>query len=170
MGCCSSRCVDDDVIDPNERTRLLNDTENINDDDNQNFHLISQLREQEKLKQIVQKTAENLIDISNIRTLDQLQQQDVMERTREYQEIIVKCENQNEVKEKINKLPIISNNNKNLFDNINGFTSIINSSIKNEEKSQISNVINEIQDSLNKIKIEDVGEFVITFEKPIPTI
>ncbi|ORY54519.1 hypothetical protein LY90DRAFT_702304, partial [Neocallimastix californiae] len=101
MGCCSSRCVDDDVIDPNERTRLLNDTENINDDDNQNFHLISQLREQEKLKQIVQKTAENLIDISNIRTLDQLQQQDVMERTREYQEIIVKCENQNEVKEKI---------------------------------------------------------------------
>jgi vacuolar-type H+-ATPase subunit I/STV1 len=164
MGCCSSRCVDDDLIEPNERTRLLND-ENINDDNNQNFHLISQQREQEKLSQIVQKTAENLIDISNIRTVDQLQQQDIIERTKEYQEIIVKCENQNnDIKERINKLPAISNNNKNFFDNVNGFATIVNSSIKNEDKSQISNIINEIQDSLNDIKIEDVGEFVITFE------
>jgi len=157
MGCCSSRCVDDDLIEPNERTRLLND-ENINDDNNQNFHLISQQREQEKLSQIVQKTAENLIDISNIRTVDQLQQQDIIERTKEYQEIIVKCENQNnDIKERINKLPAISNNNKNFFDNVNGFATIVNSSIKNEDKSQISNIINEIQDSLNDIKIEDVG-------------
>jgi len=164
MGCCSSTCVDDDLIEPNERTRLLNDDENLNDDNNQNFHMISQLREQEKLNQIVQKTAENLIDISNIRTFDQLQQQDIIERAREYQEIIVKCESQNAIKEKINKLPMISNNNKNFCDNINGFTSIISTSIKNEEKSQISNMINEIQDSLNDIKVEDVGEFVITFE------
>ncbi|OUM65941.1 hypothetical protein PIROE2DRAFT_59668 [Piromyces sp. E2] len=164
MGCCSSRYVDDDLIEPNERTRLLND-DNLNDDNNQNFHLISQQREQEKLNQIVQKTAENLIDISNIRTVDQLQQQDIIERTKEYQEIIVKCENQNnDIKEKINKLPAISNNNKNFFDNVNGFATIVNTSIKNEDKSQISNIINEIQDSLNDIKIEDVGEFVITFE------
>ncbi|ORX48071.1 hypothetical protein BCR36DRAFT_329579 [Piromyces finnis] len=164
MGCCSSHCVDDDLIEPNERTRLLND-DNISEDNNQNFHLISQQREQEKLNQIVQKTAENLIDISNIRAMDQLQQQDIIERAREYQEIIVKCENQNStIKEKINKLPVISNYNKNLFDNANGFSTIVSSSIKNDEKSQISNIINEIQDSLNEIKIEDVGEFVISFE------
>ncbi|ORX65173.1 hypothetical protein BCR32DRAFT_250750 [Anaeromyces robustus] len=165
MGCCSSTCVDDDLIEPNERTRLLNEDENLNDDNNQNFHMISQLREQEKLNQIVQKTAENLIDISNIRTFDQLQSQDIIERTREYQEIIVRCENQNnDLKEKINKLPGISNNNKSFYDNVNGFATIINTSIKTEDKSQMSNIINEIQDSLNDIKIEDVGEFVITFE------
>jgi argonaute-like protein implicated in RNA metabolism and viral defense len=164
MGCCSSTCVDDDFIEPNERTRLLNNDENLNEDSNQNFHMISQLREQEKLKQIVQKTAENLIDISNIRTFDRLQQQDIIERTREYQEIIMECESQNEIKEKINKLPMISNNNKNFFENINGFASLVSSSIKNEEKSQLSNIINEIQDSLNEIKVEDVGEFIIAFE------
>jgi len=164
MGCCSSRCVDDDVVEPNERTRLLNN-ENINDDNNQNFHLISQQREKEKLDQIVQKTAENLIDISNIRTFDQLQQQDIIERTREYQEIIVKCENQNnDVKERVNKLPPISSNNKNFFDNINGFSNLVSTSIKNDDKSQISNMVNEIQDSINDIKVEDVGEFVIPFE------
>lgn len=164
MGCCSSRCVDDDIVEPNERTRLLNN-ENINDDNNQNFHLISQQREKEKLEQIVQKTAENLIDISNIRTFDQLQQQDIIERTREYQEIIVKCENQNnDVKERVNKLPPISSNNKNFFDNINGFSNLVSTSIKNEDRSQISNMVNEIQDSLNDIKVEDVGEFVIPFE------
>ncbi|KAJ3086246.1 hypothetical protein HK102_013372, partial [Quaeritorhiza haematococci] len=54
----------------------------------QNYQALNQQREQESLRKIEKKTAENLIDISSVRMLDRLQYEHAMERASEYQIIL----------------------------------------------------------------------------------
>ncbi|KAJ3057516.1 hypothetical protein HK097_004038 [Rhizophlyctis rosea] len=98
MGACSS-CFgqkDSDVLEDNnqatERSRLLNgepwyeSTEN----DTQISSAINQAREQEYLKRLVSRTAENLIDISSTREVDRILPEHVEEREREYSAILAR--------------------------------------------------------------------------------
>ncbi|KAJ3315525.1 hypothetical protein HDU76_002174 [Blyttiomyces sp. JEL0837] len=112
MGCCySSRkkssgddSNNDQSNNPNERTRLL---DNDGGDGNGTFNgndggrdggfndrrrdtnpVMTQQKEQEILKGIVQRTADNLIDISAIRLLDRIQADMATERAEEYQKLL----------------------------------------------------------------------------------
>ncbi|CAG8764879.1 13470_t:CDS:2, partial [Cetraspora pellucida] len=65
-------------------------------------------RERESLQKIVQRTAENLIDISNVHVTERLQQQDVVKRANEYNTIKLDSKTLQKIQEK-NTLPKLQN-------------------------------------------------------------
>ncbi|RHZ54975.1 hypothetical protein Glove_421g8 [Diversispora epigaea] len=108
MGCCFSK-ENDSSKSPNEGSRLL-------PGDGTNYDTPRMIyppppdaeaeheREQELLQIIVQRTAENLIDISNSQVIERLQQQDVIDRVNEYNELFntIKLDNMTLLKIKEN--------------------------------------------------------------------
>ncbi|KAI9095226.1 hypothetical protein DFS34DRAFT_627124 [Phlyctochytrium arcticum] len=75
---------------PTERTRLLagNAPQPIVEPTIHNIRALNEQREQEALKRIVQRTADNLIDISSIRMLDRIQPDHAVQRAQEYADIL----------------------------------------------------------------------------------
>ncbi|CAG8633965.1 18437_t:CDS:2, partial [Acaulospora morrowiae] len=81
MGCCFSK----EEEEPDERTPLLDGGNTYKPT---KFPRYDRFKEEELLQKIVQRTAENLIDISNTHATERLQPPDFIDRTNEFKELI----------------------------------------------------------------------------------
>jgi hypothetical protein len=147
MGCFNSSLEQEDLF-PNERTRLL-DQESMEIGKKHSEAEI--LRKQaEALNVIVQRAADNLIDISSANMIDKLQSQETHERENEYASFLqdYKWPQQNHV---------ISKRYSTLHSNEN-----IDEQITKKDEEQINAFKVEIARILKECKIPSVGSFVVS--------
>ncbi|TPX70627.1 hypothetical protein SpCBS45565_g01557 [Spizellomyces sp. 'palustris'] len=144
---------------PTERSRLLGaDIIPQNEEPTpHNYHALSQLREQETLKRIVQRTADNLIDISSTRMLDRIQDEHAAQRAHEYSALVKECQPQlakftpkntaripsvEEAKDKIPRL-------------------LATGTIKREDIDQISEIMEQVKTAVLEMRVQQVGDIVV---------
>ncbi|KAJ3190337.1 hypothetical protein HDU85_000633 [Gaertneriomyces sp. JEL0708] len=147
---------------PDERTRLLDgDTYPVQPEfdiaNHANSHSLNQLREQESLKRIVQKTADHLIDISAIRTLDRIQHELAVERAQEYDKIVQQHTAAfGSFRRTMNMLtPTTIRSQEEVL-------SVLKAAHVNaEDVAILQRIGKEVGEVLDEMKVNDVGEFVV---------
>ncbi|KAJ3416917.1 hypothetical protein HDV05_007975 [Chytridiales sp. JEL 0842] len=113
-----------------------------------------QQREQEVLKKIVQRTAENLIDISSIRLLDRIQHEHAVERAKEYRVLL---QNAPELKKPIIENPPVSPI---------PFNKVLETltrppKVSTADLQFAKHALEKIRDAMTEMKVVDVGEIVV---------
>ncbi|KAI9306695.1 hypothetical protein BJ944DRAFT_286798 [Cunninghamella echinulata] len=192
MGCCGSKEEhEDDIREP----LLGTDTNNDSRLTYQSTDMIDPKQEQDFWNSVIERTTQNLIDISSSQT-DALQEQDINERTEKYRDII----NQIPYKHrsslvnnntKLNGTPIspslstahhhhhhISTSSPTSssaaafagLDHINVDTLInlvkTNHEFINEQKDWLNETVEEIQQALGQFEVQPVGDMVIHLATP----
>ncbi|KAI8876342.1 hypothetical protein K501DRAFT_232193 [Backusella circina FSU 941] len=151
MGCCGSKEEHDET---DENQPLLND--NISGDNRVNYggmERIDQQKEQEFWDNIVDKTTQNLIDISSSQT-DPLQYNDIQDRESKYKTIMDGLKSVTTLKQQL-----ISNNNGSIIDTLTNAKP--NGGMTDGEVDWLYQTMDEVQDALQRIEIEPVGEMVV---------
>ncbi|CEP18635.1 hypothetical protein [Parasitella parasitica] len=152
MGCCGSKedRDDDDVNAP-----LLND-DIVGDNrmNYQSYETIDVQKEQEFWNNIIDRTTQNLIDISSSQT-DPLQDTDVQERQTKYRHLL------EEIRPKIQQQSTLtidtnSNNSVDILANAKP-----NGGMTDSEVDWLYQTMDEIQDALQHIDIQPVGDMVV---------
>ncbi|CAO0794826.1 unnamed protein product [Mucor circinelloides] len=152
MGCCGSKedRDEDDVNAP-----LLND--DIVGDNRMNYQTYETIdvqKEQEFWNNIIDRTTQNLIDISSSQT-DPLQDTDVQERESKYRHLL------EQIKPKIQQQSTLA-----IDTNINNCVDILtnakpNGGMTDGEVDWLYQTMDEIQDALQHIDIQPVGDMVV---------
>ncbi|ORX99917.1 hypothetical protein K493DRAFT_348211 [Basidiobolus meristosporus CBS 931.73] len=165
MGCCSSKQEDPQIA--NERTHLLNGAQTASPDgidkrmSYKEYEAMNQARLEDSLKKIVQKTAENLIDISRTQ-VERMKHQDTMERSNTYKTLMEGCKT-------------LPPNVMNIFDlPANDLPKspkdvLSKSRVTKEDLAMTTKALNDIQEAVEHMQIEYIGEFVVplTFATPV---
>ncbi|KAG0737701.1 hypothetical protein G6F57_008036 [Rhizopus arrhizus] len=148
MGCCGSK-LDQDEEDMN--APLLND--DITSDNRVNYQAcetIDAQKEQEFWNSVIDKTTQNLIDISNTQT-DLLQETDVQERVERYRQLLGQIQIKQETTD-----TTYSNNVLDILSNAKP-----NGGMDDDQIDWLYQTMDEVQDAIQRIDIEPVGDIVI---------
>ncbi|KAI9261844.1 hypothetical protein EDC94DRAFT_609041 [Helicostylum pulchrum] len=150
MGCCGSK---EDRDDDGEHENLLN--YDIADDNRRNYKTYEPIniqKEQEFWNSIIDRTTQNLIDISSAQT-DPLQDTDVQERETKYRYLVQQTQ-----PKKLTQYDTIDTN-TNILETLS--TAKPNGGMTDGEVDWLYQTMDEIQDALQHIDIEPVGEIVV---------
>ncbi|KAI9486741.1 MAG: hypothetical protein EXX96DRAFT_550394 [Benjaminiella poitrasii] len=156
MGCCGSKIDhdDDDVNAP-----LINeDTIGDNRTNYGGTETIDLQKEQEFWNSIIDRTTQNLIDISSSQT-DPLQENDIQERKNKYRHLLEQIKPKVQQQQQQNILNKEANNNNNVVDILTNAKP--NGGMNDGEIDWLYQTMDEIQDSLQRIEVEPVGEMVV---------
>ncbi|KAK9767162.1 hypothetical protein K7432_003253 [Basidiobolus ranarum] len=165
MGCCSSKQEDPQIN--NERTRLLNGAQPASPDgidkrmSYKEYEAMNQARLEESLKRIVQKTAENLIDISRTQ-VERMKHQDTVERSNTYKTLMESCQTLPPKVMNIFDIPPteVPKSPKDILSK---------SRVTKDDLTLTAKSLTEIQQALDQMQIEYIGEFIVplTFATPV---
>ncbi|RIA81433.1 hypothetical protein C1645_790469 [Glomus cerebriforme] len=179
MGCCGSK---DDDSKPNENTRLIpREGSSAYETPRMLYPRYDATAEQESLKKIVQRTAENLIDISNTHATERLQQQDAIDRANEYMDLIssIKLDSKTlqKIQEKNSTLPKLHHRKKSqtslqyqqgVTPNAHGVTTdlpphvvLSGGVITKEDQEWLTKAMEEIHEAIEHIDVEYIGDLVV---------
>jgi hypothetical protein len=180
MGCCGSK--DDDDQKPNERSRLLPEGSSYNPSRMSYSHYddsVDHIKEREALQKIVQRTAENLIDISNTHSTE-LQPQESIDRANEYKELIgsIKLDSKTlqKIQENSSTLPKLRHRKSTSLSSQQAATPnaqqggvvdlpphVILSSdgVTQEEQEWLTKAMDDMHDAIEHIEVEYVGDLVV---------
>ncbi|KAJ3272305.1 hypothetical protein HK104_004500 [Borealophlyctis nickersoniae] len=144
---------------PTEQTPLLSgnnapSTDNIPPAAAQHSHM----KEQEALKRIVARTAENLIDISSVRMLDKIQPEHAAQRASQYILLLETCEPELSkiLEEKLSHAPAPCST-----DRARAIEQLSNAPARIEEKEQMGAWLGQVRNSMQDFKIEHLGDVVV---------
>lgn len=154
MGCCGSKEErdEDDVNAP-----LLNDeVDGDNRMNYQTYETIDVQKEQEFWNNIIDRTTQNLIDISSSQA-DPLQDTDVEERETKYRHLLEQVSDK--AVKSDNNYTLDTSNNMNVVDILSNAKP--NGGMTDGEVDWLYQTMDEIQDALQHIDIEPVGEMVV---------
>ncbi|KAI8909421.1 hypothetical protein DFJ77DRAFT_472435 [Powellomyces hirtus] len=129
----------------------------------QNQAELEQLRTQEVLKGIVQRTADNLIDISSIRMLDRIQPEHAVERAAEYRSILAGVGPQLRQFIPSDTTNTLSNSPPDPNSRFSDLLAGGDISKEDPECEEMAEVIQRVQATLKEIKIDPVGDIVVPF-------
>ncbi|RUS32958.1 hypothetical protein BC938DRAFT_473686 [Jimgerdemannia flammicorona] len=154
MGCCGSK---EDYAKPDEGEPLLIRTEQDFPRSYPRYEAIDHQLEQETLKQIVDRTAANLIDISSA-TTDHLQHQDAQDRAKEYGDLLAQIQ--------IPKTRPGGNPSAGIPLGLSSSVApqdvLARSAVLDDDDvSKLYKLMDDVQQALNKIEVENVGEIVV---------
>ncbi|PHZ13732.1 uncharacterized protein RHIMIDRAFT_236786 [Rhizopus microsporus ATCC 52813] len=149
MGCCSSK-VDQDEDDIN--APLLN--EHLTNDNRVNYQTCETIdvqKEQEFWNNVIDKTTQNLIDISNTQT-DPLQETDLQERVDRYQQLLQQIQLKSDV-------VTDTTNNNNVLDILTNAKPY--GGMDDSQVDWFYQTMDELQEAIQHIDIDPVGDIVI---------
>ncbi|KAI9293111.1 hypothetical protein K502DRAFT_343413 [Neoconidiobolus thromboides FSU 785] len=186
MGCCGSKANNSE---PNESTHLLSSSNPITEPlagqpnmEAQNYEAEILEREAATLNEIVQKTAENLIDISRIHSIERVKIQDGNLRSEEYQQAIndtSKFELLDKDQKRLSQLfdlPLSSShNNTNMEareDKVEQMLGMTLSPNNRRKMESLNNLSIKLANQLEEIHVDSTNEFIVplTFGSNTPTI
>jgi len=178
MGCCCSKDEGDDGSKPNERSRLIPGDGNSYVEQRMTYPRYDAAadrdRERESLQKIVQRTAENLIDISNAHVTERLQQQDVIDRANEYKDFISTIKLDSKTLQKIQEkstLPKLQNRKSLSLSQISDVQNatlipphvvLSDGGLTKEDQVWLHKAMDEIHDAIDHIEVEYVGDLVVS--------
>ncbi|CAO3642505.1 unnamed protein product [Cunninghamella blakesleeana] len=175
MGCCGSKEErEDDIQEP----LLNNDTNNDSRLNYQACDIINPKQEQEFWNNVIDRTTQNLIDISSSQT-DALQEQDIHERAEKYHDLLSQIQlnhHQNDINNKLNGTPTTTTattvNHHSYSDldtlNIDALinTAKVNHELLKDQNEWLNEIINDIQQALSHFEVQNVGDLVIPLATP----
>ncbi|KAF0408603.1 dihydrofolate reductase [Gigaspora margarita] len=168
----------DDGSKPNERSRLIPGDGNSYVEQRMTYPRYDAAadrdRERESLQKIVQRTAENLIDISNAHVTERLQQQDVIDRANEYKDFISTIKLDSKTLQKIQEkstLPKLQNRKSLSLSQISDVQNatlipphvvLSDGGLTKEDQVWLHKAMDEIHDAIDHIEVEYVGDLVVS--------
>ncbi|KAI8093586.1 uncharacterized protein BX664DRAFT_330030 [Halteromyces radiatus] len=187
MGCCSSK---EDHDEDDVRVPLLGNE--VTNDNRMNYppqENIDHKQEQEFWKDVVDRTTQNLIDISSSQT-DPLQEQDIQERTDKYHDLLGQVDSAQTYGNNLkpygngienNSSSSSSNNSggQSLTSNMTGAdisaidtmisTARSNHTLSEEQQQWFDQAVLDIEQALKKIQVQPVGDMVVHLTMPDST-